>query len=392
MTEVPPSFDCDTLADPLALAQALIRCPSVTPEDAGALGVLESALTALGFTCHRLRFEEAGTEPVDNLYARLGTEGPNFCYAGHTDVVPVGTGWTVDPFGAEVIDGNLFGRGATDMKAGIACFVAAIAQYRAEHDSPLGSISLLITGDEEGPAINGTTKVLDWLNERNETLDACLVGEPTNPTRLGEMIKIGRRGSLNAKLTVYGTQGHVAYPHLADNPIPMMMRLLAALTESSLDAGSQSFQPSTLTLTSVDVGNTATNVIPAEARAAFNIRFNDLHSGDSLTTWLNETLEAAADDASFDLSIVVSGESFVTPPGPLSTLIAESVKTVTGQTPELSTSGGTSDARFIRRACPVVEFGLVGLTMHKSDERCSLEDMTNLTEIYHHILTGYFAT
>lgn len=392
MTETAPSFDRDILAGPLALAQALIRCPSVTPDDAGALDVLESALTALGFTCHRLRFEEVGTDPVDNLYARLGTGGPNLCYAGHTDVVPVGTGWTVDPFSADVIDGHLFGRGAADMKTAIACFVAAIARYTSGHDPQSGSISFLITGDEEGPAINGTTKVLDWLNERNETLDACLVGEPTNPTRLGEMIKIGRRGSLNAKLTVYGTQGHVAYPHLADNPILTLMRLLGALTEAPLDKGSETFQPSTLTLTSIDVGNTATNVIPAEARAAFNIRFNDLHSGESLSDWLNETLKTAAGEASFDLSIVVSGESFVTPPGPLSTLVSNSVETVTGQTPDLSTSGGTSDARFIRKACPVVEFGLVGLTMHKSDERCSLEDMANLTEIYQHILAGYFAT
>lgn len=392
MTEPTPPFDRDILADPLALAQALIRCPSITPQDAGALDVLESALTALGFTCHRLRFEDAATDPVENLYARLGTEGPNFCYAGHTDVVPVGTGWTVDPFGAEVIDGSLFGRGAADMKTAIACFVAAIAKYSATHDPQSGSISLLITGDEEGPAINGTTKVLDWLSERGETLDACLVGEPTNPTRLGEMIKIGRRGSLNAKLTVYGTQGHVAYPHLADNPILSLMRLLEALTGSPLDKGSQTFQPSTLTLTSVDVGNTATNVIPAEARAAFNIRFNDLHSGESLTNWLNETLKTAADETSFELDVVVSGESFVTPPGHLSTLVAKSVEGVTGQIPELSTSGGTSDARFIRKACPVVEFGLVGQTMHKSDERCSLRDMSDLTEIYHHILMDYFAT
>lgn len=391
MTATTPSFDRQDLAGPLPLAQALIRCPSVTPEDAGALGVLESALTTLGFTCHRLRFEDSGTEPVDNLYARRGTKGPNFCFAGHTDVVPVGTGWTVDPYAADVIDGHLFGRGAADMKGAIACFVSAVAKYVENSSSETGSISLLITGDEEGPAINGTTKVLDWLAERGEQLDVCVVGEPTNPTRLGEMVKIGRRGSLNGKLTVFGTQGHVAYPHLADNPISKVMHLLNALTEHPLDEGTETFQPSTLTLTSVDVGNTATNVIPAEARAAFNIRFNDKHSGESLTKWLNETLEHAADGSNFDLEVAVSGESFVTPPGPLSELIAEAVQTVTGQSPELSTSGGTSDARFIRSACPVSEFGLVGLTMHKADERASLKDMDNLTAIYHRILTGYFA-
>lgn len=389
MTASPPVFKRETLSDPLALAQALIRCPSVTPEDAGALDVLESALSSLGFECHQLLFEEPGTAPVNNLYARLGTDGPNFCYAGHTDVVPVGNGWTVDPFSAEVMDGNLFGRGASDMKSAIACFIAAVAKFTAE-GKQAGSISLLITGDEEGPAINGTTKVLDWLKNKGETLDVCLVGEPTNPTKLGEMIKIGRRGSLNGKLKVYGTQGHAAYPHLADNPIPTLMQLLEALTKTPLDEGTETFQPSTLTLTSVDVGNTATNVIPAEARAAFNIRFNDLHSGDSLTAWLNETLEQAAGGAAFDLNLTVSGESFVTPPGPLSDLIAGAVQDVTGRTPELSTSGGTSDARFIRAACPVCEFGLVGLTMHKSDERTSLEDMQQLTDIYHRILTGYF--
>lgn len=392
MTPTALTFSTDDLKDPLPLAQALIRCPSVTPEDAGALGVLESALTVLGFDCHRLRFEEEGTAPVDNLYARLGTEGKNFCFAGHTDVVPVGTGWTVDPFGAEVIDDHLFGRGAADMKSAIASFVAAVARHGVPDGTAKGSISLLITGDEEGPAINGTTKVLDWLADRGEALDACVVGEPTNPTKFGEMIKIGRRGSLNGKLTVYGTQGHAAYPHLADNPIPTLMRLLSALTDSPLDEGTETFQPSTLTLTSVDVGNTATNVIPAEAKAAFNIRFNDGHSGDSLTAWLHDTLEQAANGASFDLDVVVSGESFVTPPGPLSDLISSAVETVTGQVPDLSTTGGTSDARFIRSACPVCEFGLVGLTMHKTDERTSLDDMNKLTDIYNRILDGYFAS
>ena len=373
------------------MARALIRCPSVTPEDAGALGVLQSALEDLGFECHRLQFEEAGTEPVHNLYARLGQTGPNFCFAGHTDVVPVGLGWTLDPFAADIVDGHLYGRGAADMKGAIACFVAAVAQLIEEASKPAGSISLLITGDEEGPAINGTKKVLDWLARRGETLDACLVGEPTNPTFLGEMIKIGRRGSLNAKLTVFGTQGHAAYPHLADNPIMTLMRLLGALTTAPLDEGTATFQPSTLTLTTIDVGNTATNVIPAEAHAAFNIRFNDSHSGESLTRWLNETLEKSGNGASFTLDVSVSGESFVTPPGQLSDLVSEVVQEVTGKTPELSTSGGTSDARFIRSACPVCEFGMIGLSMHKADERVALNDLDSLTNIYRNILTRYFA-
>lgn len=379
------------LTDPLPLARDLIRCPSVTPEDAGALGVLENALSILGFECHRLCFEEPDTEPVDNLYARLGTTGPNFCFAGHTDVVPVGQGWTVDPFSADIIDDHLYGRGAADMKGAIACFTAAVARRLQSADTPTGSISFLITGDEEGPAINGTKKVLDWLQGRGEILDVCLVGEPTNPTRLGEMIKIGRRGSLNGKLTVYGTQGHAAYPHLAENPIPHLMKLLDALTASPLDAGTETFQPSTLTLTSVDVGNDTTNVIPGEARAAFNIRFNDSHSGDSLTAWLQETLAAAADGADFTLDISVSGESFVTPPGELSALVSDAVGHVTGETPELSTSGGTSDARFIQNACPVCEFGMIGLTMHKADERVAIADLKNLTEIYHRILERYFS-
>ena len=380
------------LSDPLPLARDLIRCASVTPEDGGALDVLSAALENLGFTCHRLRFEEPGTDPVENLYARLGQAAPNFCYAGHTDVVPVGQGWTTDPFTAEVRDDHVYGRGAADMKSAIACFVGAVARYVEDRGEPSGSISLLITGDEEGPAINGTRKVLEWLRKHGETLDVCLVGEPTNPTTLGEMVKIGRRGSLNGRLTVLGTQGHAAYPHLADNPIPVLMRLLVALTEKPLDEGTDTFQPSTLTLTSIDVGNPAPNVIPAEARAAFNIRFNDRHTGDSLATWLNQTLTEAAGDTAFELDIHVSGESFVTPPGPFSDLVVRAIKDVTGRTPELSTSGGTSDARFIKDACPVCEFGGIGQTMHKADERMALSDLEALTEIYQHILNGYFAS
>ncbi len=380
------------LANPLPLARDLIRCASVTPEDAGALDVLAAALEELGFTCHRLRFEEPGSEPVDNLYARRGTAAPNFCFAGHADVVPVGQGWAMDPFAAEVRDDVLYGRGAADMKSAIACFVGAVARLLDAHGEPKGSISLLITGDEEGPAINGTRKVVDWLAEREESLDVCLVGEPTNPTDLGEMVKIGRRGSLNGQLAVLGTQGHAAYPHLAENPIPELMRLLAALTETPLDEGTDTFQQSTLTITSVDVGNPAPNVIPAEARAAFNIRFNDRHSGDSLSDWLRQTLTDAAGTTTFELDIQVSGESFVTPPGPFSELVVQAVKDVSGRTPELSTSGGTSDARFIKDACPVCEFGGIGQTMHKADERMALTDLENLTEIYRHVLTGYFAS
>ncbi|SOD92084.1 succinyl-diaminopimelate desuccinylase [Caenispirillum bisanense] len=379
-----------TLADPLPLARALIRRASVTPRDAGALDVLQAALESLGFRCTRLPFGE-GEARVDNLYARLGDEGPNFCFAGHTDVVPVGEGWTVDPFGAEVIDGRLFGRGAADMKGAIAAFVAAVARLLAERD-PRGSISLLITGDEEGDAVNGTVKVLEWLAEQGETLDHCLVGEPTNPARLGDMMKIGRRGSLNARLTVYGAQGHVAYPHLADNPIPRLMRMLGALIERPLDAGTEHFQPSNLEIVTIDVGNTASNVIPGAAHARFNIRFNDLHSGERLTSWIRERLEVAADGGLFDLDVRVSGDAFLTPPGPLSALVSDACEAVLGHRPELSTSGGTSDARFIKNACPVVEFGLVGRTMHKTDEHVELADLAALADIYHRVLAAYPAT
>lgn len=378
-----------TLVDPLPLARALIRRPSITPADAGALDVLQLALEALGFRCWRLPFGE-GEERVDNLYARLGTEAPNFCFAGHTDVVPVGDGWTVDPFGAEVIDGMLYGRGAADMKGAIAAFVAAVARLKSAAGDPSGSLSLLITGDEEGPAVNGTVKVLDWLKDQGEVIDHCLVGEPTNPTRLGDMMKIGRRGSLNAWLTVYGSQGHVAYPHLADNPIPRLMRKLSALIERPLDAGTEHFQPSNLEITSIDVGNGATNVIPGAAKARFNIRFNDLHSGARLTAWVREKLDVVAEGALYDCDIKVSGDAFLTPPGVLSDLIGGACEAVTGRRPELSTSGGTSDARFIKNHCPVVEFGMVGRSMHKTDEHVPLADLEALTEIYRRVLAGYF--
>lgn len=376
--------------DPIALTQDLIRCPSVTPADAGALGVLERELTAMGFTCTRLRFEEAGTDPVDNLYARLGTASPHFCFAGHTDVVPTGdrAGWSVDPFGAEIIDGKLYGRGTSDMKGAIACFVAAVRSFLDRNGIPNGSISLLITGDEEGPSINGTAKVLDWMRQQGEVMDACVVGEPTNPRAMGDMIKIGRRGSVTATLTAYGAQGHVAYPHLADNPLPRLTEALTLLTQSPLDEGTAHFQPSTLALTTIDVGNPASNVIPAKGTAKFNIRFNDLHTPDSLEAHIRDVLEEVG--GTWDLKMQVSGVAFLTPPGPLVKTVAGAIQAVTGREPELSTSGGTSDARFIKDHCPVVEFGLVGATMHKVDENVALSDILSLTAIYDRILSDYF--
>ena len=381
-----------TLPDALDLAQALIRCPSVTPEDGGSLATLQGALERMGFVCHRMTFSADGTPDVDNMYARLGTRGPNFCFAGHTDVVPVGNSdsWTVDPFGAEVIDGVLYGRGATDMKGAIACFAAAVSRFLGKRGNDFdGSISLLITGDEEGPAINGTVKVLDWMVQQGEGIDACLVGEPTNPAKLGEMVKIGRRGSISGTITVRGVQGHTAYPHLADNPLPRLVKMLAAITDDTLDDGTDHFQPSNLQLTSVDVGNPATNVIPAEAAAKFNIRFNDQHTGAGLIAWLRERFDAVGGD--YDLQTHLTGEAFLTPPGKLSGLIADAVERATGTAPDLSTTGGTSDARFIKDHCPVAEFGLISQTMHKVDERVALSDLAALTDIYEAVLDGYFA-
>lgn len=377
--------------DPIELSRALIRCPSVTPIDAGALDVLQSVLENLGFTCHRLPFADGGPE-VDNLYARKGEGAPNFCFAGHTDVVPVGDAdtWSVDPFAADIRDGRLYGRGASDMKTGIACFAAAAGRFLAEHDEFFnGSISLLITGDEEGPAINGTVKVLDWLHKRGESLDACLVGEPTNPKTLGEMVKIGRRGSLNCVLEVRGVQGHAAYPQRADNPIPRLLRMLSDLHGTPLDDGTEHFDPSTLTITSIDVGNAATNVIPARARAAFNIRFNDAHISERLTEWIEN--RCAAIDDRFELVTDCSGEAFVSPPGRLSEIVCNAVERATGLTPELSTSGGTSDARFIRTMCPVAEFGMAGETAHKVNENVLVSDIMALTAIYHAVLDDFFA-
>jgi len=383
--------------DPLALARDLIRCESVTPAEGGALDLLEEVLAGLGFDCTRLPFEEEGTDRVDNLYARIGREGPNLCFAGHTDVVPVGNrdSWTVDPFAAEVIDGVLYGRGASDMKGAIACFASAVADYLGDGRAGpgRGSISFLITGDEEGPSINGTKKMLPALAERGERIDACITGEPTNPTRLGEMMKIGRRGSLNGFLTVHGIQGHTGYVHLADNAAHRLTRMLAALLEMELDQGSEHFQPSTLAVSTIDVGNTATNIVPGRAAAVFNIRFNDLHTGAALEERLRAVLaEAAGEGARYDFDVRVSGESFLTPPGLLSDLIGEAVTLETGLACALSTTGGTSDSRFIKDYCPmVVDFGLVGQTMHKVDERVAVADLEALTRIYRRVIEGYFA-
>ncbi len=377
--------------DPVTFARDLIRCPSVTPEEGGALELLQSTLEGMGFKCRRLLFTEDGTPDVDNLYARLGDGDPNFCFAGHTDVVPVGARdeWSVDPFAAEVKDGVLFGRGASDMKGAIAAFAAAAQRFIAD-GGPDGSISFLITGDEEGPSVNGTKKMLQWMVENGERIDVCIVGEPTNPTELGEMVKIGRRGSMNTILTVKGTQGHVAYPHLADNAAHRLIKMLGALTAEPLDEGNDHFQASSLQITSIDIGNPTENVIPGEAEARFNIRFNDMHDSKSLSSWIRETLDAAAEGAAYELSIRVSGESFVFPLGALSNLISDSIEKIMGRRPELSTTGGTSDARFIKDYCPVAEFGLISQTMHKVDERAVVDDIRNLSEIYEAMLRGYF--
>lgn len=370
--------------DPLPLAQALIRCASVTPADAGAQAVLADALERLGFAVTRLRFGG-----IENLFARIGNRGPHLCFAGHTDVVPQGDApWARDPFGADVRDGLLYGRGACDMKGAIAAFVAASARHLAR-GAPHGSISLLITGDEEGPAVDGTIKVLDWMDANRLVPDFCIVGEPTNPVRLGDMIKIGRRGSLNARIAVHGKQGHVAYPRRADNPNHRMIRALAALTAAPLDAGTSWFEPSSLQITSIDVGNPATNVIPAVARAMVNIRFNDRHSGASLEAWLKAVLAEHADR--WDLDVSVSGESFLTEPGPLVDTLRHAIAQTVGREPVLDTGGGTSDARFIARYCPVAEFGLVGATMHQADECVPVSELNELARIYEAVLAAFLS-
>jgi len=374
--------------DPVALTRALIRRPSVTPDDGGALDLVEDVLKRLDFTCHRLAFEEPGTTPVGNLYARLGTGAPHLAFAGHTDVVPPGdpAAWRAGPFSAEVIEGEIHGRGAVDMKGAIGCFIAAAARFMAEC-RPAGSIGFLITGDEEGPAVNGTRKLVAWLKERRERVDACLVGEPTNPQRLGETIKIGRRGSLTGWLTVQGMQGHVAYPERADNPIPRLLAMLGALTAEPLDGGTEAFEPSQLVISSVDVGNPTPNVIAAEARATFNIRFNDQHTAKSITAWIERKLASVG--GAHRLEVRSDAAAFVTPAGPFTELLESVVERELGIVPELSTTGGTSDARFIRDLCPVVEFGLVGATIHQVDERVALADLEALTQVYQALLTSY---
>lgn len=378
--------------DPIAVAQALMRCASVTPQDAGALGVVESFLKPLGFMCERVRFEEAGTEPVENIFAKIGSGSPHFCFAGHVDVVPVGdrAAWSVDPFAAEVKDGFLYGRGAEDMKGAIAAFIAAAAAHIAAQPQNAGSISLLLTGDEEGVAINGTRKMLDWLRARGEVIEMCLVGEPTSVERTGDMVKIGRRGSMTCTLTVNGKQGHVAYPHLADNPITPLIAILHRLKEAPLDAGTEFFPASNLEITTVDVGNPAVNVIPARAVAKFNIRFNSLHSSEALKDWLHGHCRAVAGDK-YTLEARVTGEAFFTPPGKMSTLVSDAIFAETGFRPELSTTGGTSDARFIKDFCPVIEFGLTGKTAHMVDERVLVDDVHRLTRIYQRVLAQFFA-
>jgi succinyl-diaminopimelate desuccinylase len=381
--------------DPVALTQALLRCESVTPADNGALGVVAAALEAAGFTCHRMTFSEPGTPDIDNLYARRGSSGPNLCFAGHTDVVPVGDAgaWSLPPFAAQIRDGVLYGRGAVDMKGAIACFIAAANRQIATHPDRQGSLSLLITGDEEGPSINGTTKVLDWLAERGERLDACLVGEPSNPVELGDEIKIGRRGSVNGSIVVHGRQGHAAYPAKADNPVPKLVRLLNRLSSQRIDQGTAHFEPSNLEVTVIDVPNTATNVIPAVARAGFNIRYNDLHTRASIEDWTQLQCEAAAGNQSirYELSFSGTGDVFRTQPGPLVDKLRGAVQAITGRTPALTTGGGTSDARFIQSVCPVVEFGLVNATIHQIDERVPLADLETLTRIYERFIADYFA-
>ncbi|MCE2565953.1 succinyl-diaminopimelate desuccinylase [Komagataeibacter sp. FNDCF1] len=374
----------DTDQDPggvVSLARDLIRCPSVTPDDGCAIGALADVLERIGFSVTLLPFG-AGASRTPNLFARLGTGQPHVCFAGHTDVVPVGDAaqWSHDPFGGEIHDGILFGRGACDMKGGIAAFVAAVRLYLQKVGTPRGSISLLITGDEEGPATNGTVRVLEWMAEHQQIPDFCLVGEPTNPAGMGDVIKIGRRGSLNTHIVVHGTQGHVAYPHRADNPVHRLLALLGELTAAPLDAGSEWFEASSLQVTSLDVGNTATNVIPAQAEARLNIRFNDLHTGADLAGWIRTVAARHAPRAQVDISI--SGESFLTEPRAPVEALRTAVRTVTGHVPRLDTGGGTSDARFISRYCAVAEFGLVGASMHKTDEHVSLADLRQLTAIY----------
>ena len=380
---------------PLALAQALIRCPSITPAEGGALAAMAEVLSEAGFAVERPVFSEPGTPDVENLFARLGAGRPCLVFAGHTDVVPPGdpARWRHPPFEAAVEGGELYGRGAVDMKGGIACMMAAALRFARERGPAFGgSIAFLITGDEEGPAVNGTVKLLEWAHARGERFDHCLLGEPTNPSELGDTVKIGRRGSLTGTLVVHGRQGHVAYPHLAENPIRGITRLLDALMAEPLDGGTDHFDASNLEVTTVDVGNPAANVIPAEARAVFNIRFNDRWTPRTLAAELRRRLQrAAAREIRYEVVFeATNAVAFLTEPDEFVTLVADAVEAETGRRPKLSTTGGTSDARFIKNACPVVEFGLVGRTMHQVDERVAVADLDRLTAIYGRVLDSYF--
>ena len=380
-----------TPVDPVALTADLVRCNSVTPAEGGALQRLEALLTGAGFACTRV-----DRNGVPNLFARWGRKGANrsFGFNGHTDVVPVGDreAWTVDPFGAEIRDGFLWGRGATDMKSGVAAFAAAACDF-VQDTPPDGAVILAITGDEEGDALDGTVALLDWMAEAGEVMTHCLVGEPTSPNRMGEAMKIGRRGSMTARFTFRGVQGHSAYPHRAKNPCTAMARLMDRLASHALDDGTAHFDASTLAIVTMDTGNTATNVIPAHCTSTVNIRFNDDHSGASLTAWMQDEADAVARETgiAIDMQVKISGESFLTPPGELSDLVARAVEAELGVTPDLSTSGGTSDARFVKDHCPVVEFGLVGKTMHQVDEKVPVEDIHTLKRIYSRMLRDYFA-
>ncbi|WP_330084254.1 succinyl-diaminopimelate desuccinylase [Methylocystis iwaonis] len=383
-----------SLSRAVSLSRDLIRCASVTPADAGALDVVERELKAAGFETHRLRFTEPGTPDVDNLFAKTGAGAPHLVFAGHTDVVPAGdvTRWSSDPFAGEIVDGRIVGRGASDMKGAIGAFMAAALSYVARHGAPKGTISFLITGDEEGPSINGTVKMLDWARARGEKFDHAIVGEPTNVSALGDMIKIGRRGSLNGKIRVIGKQGHVAYPHRADNPVPAIARIVSALSSYEFDRGTAHFDPTNLEVSSIDVGNPAVNVIPAEARAQFNVRFNDTWTLETLRERIAAVVQEAAGPARVELEFLPSNAvSFLTEPGAFTALVSEAVTAVTGRMPELSTSGGTSDARFITRDCPVVEFGLTNETIHAVDENARVVDIEALAAVYERILEAYFA-
>ena len=381
-----------TPVDPVELTANLVRCPSITPEEGGALRLLEELLTEAGFACTRI--ERGG---VSNLFARWGDKGAAriFGFNGHTDVVPLGdaAAWSVPPFGAEQKDGFLWGRGATDMKSGVAAFVAAAVDFVRDTPPEDAAVIVTVTGDEEGDAVDGTAAILDWMDQTGERMDVCLVGEPTCPDQLGEMIKIGRRGSLTAWFTITGEQGHSAYPHRARNPLPAMARLMDRLSSHVLDDGTEHFDPSTLAVVTIDTGNPATNVIPAQGRATVNIRFNDAHDSASLIGWLQSELDDVAEafGVAGEMTVKVSGESFLTPPGALSDLVTRAVEAETGITPVLSTTGGTSDARFVKDHCPVVEFGLVGRTMHQVDERVELALIPRLKDIYGRILRDYFA-